>query len=141
MKRRSNSQRGSVVVESASISLVLLMLLIGIFDFAQMLFTHQALMERLRGAARWGAISDPTNTTAITNLVLYNQTTTPSPANGYFGLTSSNVQVSRDGTAATDTDRLTVTIVSPPFKILSPFVAGNRTGQSLRVSVPLGRFN
>src|ERR1700745_1785849 len=94
LSRRKTSS-GSVMVETALIFIVFACFLLGAFDFGQFLFVHQALVERARYAARWGALSDPTNTAAITNMVLYN-----SPAGsgtGYFNLTAANVFVTRSG--------------------------------------------
>ncbi len=88
-----------MIVETALIFLVFACLLLGAFDFGQFLFVHQALVERARYAARWGAISDPTNATSITNMVLYNSPT--GSGTGYFNLTSANVFVTSPG-AGTD---------------------------------------
>jgi Flp pilus assembly protein TadG len=141
MLRRKKTQRGSVFVEAALISLVLMLMMLGIFDFGQMLFRHQALVERARRTVRWGAIYNASDTTAIRNKFLYGQPTVPSGASGYLGLTASNVTVTRDGTPLTDNDRLTLTIVNQPFRMISPYIAGVRTGQPIQVSVPLGMFN
>jgi Flp pilus assembly protein TadG len=134
-------EKGSAIVESALILNVLFFLFLGIFDFAQVLFTHQALLERVRGAIRWGAINDASDATSIRNKILYNQATVPQSPQGYLGLTSSNVSVTRDGTAGTDSDRLTVTITNEPFVFISPLISSSRRGQSFTVSVPLGMFN
>src|SRR6266849_5789644 len=92
--RRRRTGQGSVMVETALIFIVFAGMLIGAFDFGQFLFIHQALVERARYAARWGAINDPTDSASITNMVLYNQATTPPPGTGsYFNLTAGNVTV------------------------------------------------
>jgi Flp pilus assembly protein TadG len=144
--QRTKTQKGSAMVESAFIFTVVACLLLGIFDVGQMLFRHQALVQRARSAARWGAISSYNNTTAIQNKILYNQTTALTDQNGeaaagYFGLTASNVTVQRLGTSGTDNDRLSIRITSPPFHLFSPFVAGDYTGRAIEVDVPLGMFN
>ena len=136
---RRRAQRGSVFMESAFIFLVLVLLLTGIFDFGQFLFVHQALVERARSAARWGIVHNPDNTDAIRNKVLYDSASDPG-STGYFGLTSSNVQVSHTG-AGTNDNRLTVRIVNYPYQMLSPFVAGTYTGPEIRISEALGMFN
>jgi Flp pilus assembly protein TadG len=139
--RRRRSSRGGVFVETALIFIVFASMLIGAFDFGQFLFIHQALTERARYAARWGAINDPTNTTAVQNMVLYNQSTTPMDGRaGYFGLTKDWVQVSTAG-SGTDDYRLVLLITNYPYQIFSPYIAGTYTGPNISVSVPLGLNN
>jgi Flp pilus assembly protein TadG len=135
---RETSSGGSVIVETALIFLVFACLLLGAFDFGQFLFVHQALVERARYAARWGAISDPTNGTAITNMVLYNAPT--GSGTGYFNLTSANVFVTNPG-AGTDNYVLNVKLSGYKYTRVSPYIAGSYTGPQINVSVPLGIFN
>src|ERR1700688_3256521 len=94
-KSRRSKSSGSVIVETALIFLVFACLLLGAFDFGQFLFVHQALVERARYAARWGAITDPTDSVSITNMLLYNSAT--GSGTGYFNLTSANVFVTNPG--------------------------------------------
>ena len=129
---------GSVIVESALIFLVFACLLLGAFDFGQFLFVHQALVERARYAARWGAITDPTDSTSITNMVLYNSAT--GSGTGYFNLTSANVFVTNPG-AGTDNYVLNVKLSGYKYVRVSPYIAGSYTGPQINVSVPLGIFN
>jgi Flp pilus assembly protein TadG len=135
---RETSSGGSVIVETALIFLVFACLLLGAFDFGQFLFVHQALVERARYAARWGAISDPTNGTAITNMVLYNAPT--GSGTGYFNLTSANVFVTNPG-VGTDNYVLNVQLSGYKYTRVSPYIAGSYTGPQINVSVPLGIFN
>src|SRR2546425_1803926 len=94
-RRRQKQSKGAVIIETGLIFVVFSFMLMGAFDFAQFLFIHQALVDRARSAARWGAVNAPTDTSAIQNMVLYNQTTVPEGASsGVFGLTSSMVTVS-----------------------------------------------
>lgn len=129
------------MVESALILVLFLILFIAVFDFAQFLFVHQALVERTRAAARWGAIQDPADSTSITNMVLYNQAVTPPPGTPtYFNLSPSNIVVTNPD-AGTDNYRLNVRISGYRFTILSPFIAGSFTGPTILVSTPLGLYN
>lgn len=138
MRRRSQPRRGSAFIEASLVALTFSLVLIGIFDCGQFLFLHQALVERARYAARWGVVTDPTDTTSIQNMVLYNQTTVPPPpANGYFGLTSSMVQVST-ADSGTDNYRLIIQITSYPYRVFSPLIAGTYTGPNITISVPIG---
>lgn len=139
-RRRRNSS-GQVLVESAFIFLAFIVMLIGIFDFGQFLFVNQALVERARYAARWGAINNPSDSTSITNMVLYNQST--SPATGtptYFNLTASNVAITTPNSGTNDY-RLNLTISGYTYTVLSPYIAGTYTGAPITVSVPLGEFD
>jgi Flp pilus assembly protein TadG len=139
-RRRRNSS-GQVLVESAFIFLAFIVMLIGIFDFGQFLFVNQALVERARYAARWGAINNPSDSASITNMVLYNQST--SPATGtptYFNLTASNVAITTPNSGTNDY-RLNLTISGYTYTVLSPYIAGTYTGAPITVSVPLGEFD
>lgn len=136
--RRRRTSKGSVFVETALIFLAFAGMLIGAFDFGQFLFIHQALVERARYAARWGAINDPTDSASITNMVLYNQ-----PASGaapYFNLTAGNVTVTNPG-SGTDNHLLNITISGYTYTVLSPYIAGSYQGPNISVSVPLGLYN
>ena len=136
--RGRQASRGSSMVEAALVSLTFALVLIGILDCGQFLFIHQALVERARNAARWGAVNNPTDTASIQNMVLYNQASVPPPpASGYFGLTTAMVQVST-ADPSTDNYRLVVQITNYPYRVFSPLIAGTYTGPNITISVPLG---
>jgi Flp pilus assembly protein TadG len=138
---RRARRKGNAVIETAFIFVVFASLVIGVFDFGQFLFVHQALVERARYALRWGVANGPGNTEGIRNIVLYDQSTAPEGATtGYFGLTSSNVVVTRTDVGTND-QRLTVQIINFPYKMLSPFITGSYTGPEIRVSYALGMYN
>lgn len=139
--RRRRSSKGNVMVETAFIFIAFALMLISIFDFGQFLFVHQALVERARSAARWGAVNDPTDSTSITNMVLYNQSATPASGTPtYFNLASANVSVTNPNSGTNDY-RLTVQISGYNYTVLSPYIAGSYTGIPITVSVPLGIFD
>ena len=138
---RRKGRQGSVIIESALIFVVFAGMLIGAMDFAQFLFIHQALVERARYAARWGAIQDATDATSIRNMVLYYQAATPAAGTQtYFGLTAQNITVTNPG-VNTDNYRLNIKISGYSYTVLSPFIAGIYTGIPVTVSVPLGLYN
>ena len=139
-RQRKRGTRGSAVVESALCFIVFAAMLLGTFDFGQFLFVHQALTERARYSARWGAVSDPTNTAAVINMVLYFQSTAPDNPNPYFGLTTDNVTASYldDGTYNA---RLVVNIKDFKYYILSPYIGGQYTGPNIQVTVPVGQLD
>jgi len=139
--RRLWTSKGNVFVETALIFVVFATMLIGIFDFGQFLFIHQALVERARYAARWGAINDPTDSTSITNMILYYQAAAPSSGTpSYFGLTAANVLVTNPNSGTNDY-RLNVTISGYSYTMISPYIGGTYTGAPITVSVPLGVFD
>jgi Flp pilus assembly protein TadG len=139
--RRCRTSKGSALIEMAMIYLVFACMLVGAFDFGQFLFVHQALVERARYAARWGAITDPTDTASITNMVRFYQAADP-PAGtpSYFNLTAGNVVVTNPG-SGTDQYRLNIKISGYSFVALSPYIGGNLNGPPVTVNVPLGLYN
>jgi len=134
---RNKRRRGSAFVETGLIFTTFAFLLVGTFDFGQFLFVHQALVERARSSARWGLVNDPTATDSIKNIVLYNQSTQPSGATGYFGLTSSMVTVTNPGTGTSD-NRIVILISNYPYIILSPYIGGTYTGPNITVVQTVG---
>ena len=141
-----NRRKGSAIVESALIFVAFFVMVMAAIDFGQFLFIHQALTERARSAARWGAINTPTTSSSIVNMVLYNQATDPAgnsstvPTPGYLSLSSSNVTVSSPN-MDTDNARLIVVISGYRYSVLSPYIAGTYTGPAVTVAVPLGLYN
>jgi Flp pilus assembly protein TadG len=132
--------RGSAMVEMSLIGIAFFVILLGICDFGQFLFLQQALVERARAAARWGAVTDPTNSAAIRNMVLYLQSTAPTGGTASFGLTANMVSVST-ADAGTDNYRLVLQISGYSYTALSPYLAGSYRGAPISVSVPLGLYN
>jgi Flp pilus assembly protein TadG len=65
------------MVELSLIGSLFFVLVIGLMDVGQTLFFQQALLERARAAARWGAATDPANSAGIQNMVLYSQPAAP----------------------------------------------------------------
>ena len=138
-KRRRN-QRGSALVEGSLIFLVFFAMLIGAFDFGQFLFLQHAILERGRYAARWGAVNDPTNTAAIKNMILYNQSAAPPSGTAtYFNISADNVSVAT-ADSGTDNYRLTVKITGYTYRIYSLWIGGTYTGPPVNIVQPLGRF-
>ena len=88
-------ERGQTLVEGALVMLTFFALLFGVVDCGQVLVAHQALVERVRAAVRWGVVRPWDGTgDQIANLVLYNRPDEPrAAADGYLGLTRENLQV------------------------------------------------
>lgn len=137
--RRSN-QRGNVIIETAFIFVVFTTMLVGMFDFGRILFVHQAITDRVRYAARWGAANGPGQTDAIKNQVLYGQSTVPAGATGFMGITSGMITVTQAGSGTAD-NRLTVSVTGFPYKTVAPFFNRSWTGPRVSVTLALGIFN
>lgn len=119
--------RGQSLVESTFVLIVFFALLLGVIDCGQVLFAHQALVERVRGAVRWGAVHPFDGTgEQVLNLVLYNQIEEPRQTKGAFlGLARANVQVRYQPATVDrpDDETLSVTIVNYESHFFSPWIA------------------
>jgi Flp pilus assembly protein TadG len=128
MKRAQTNitQRGQTLVESTLVMLAFFALLFAVVDCGQVLVAHQALVERVRAAVRWGVVRSWDGTgDQIANLVLYNQSEEPRMAtDGYLGLTRDNVQVRyQPPTAARpDDETLSVAVVNYSYRFMSPWI-------------------
>src|SRR5438034_11233815 len=83
--------QGQALIETSLVIITLLLTIIGIMDFGQFLFFHQALTDRARAGARY-AITNTYDATAIKNVVRFNSTSDPGTP-GMFGLEESHVTV------------------------------------------------
>jgi Flp pilus assembly protein TadG len=134
LKRRNDRRRGHAMLEGALILTIFLSFLIGTLDFAQFLYFHQSLVERVRTAARYGAVH-PTDTTAIRNMAVYNKAVlTGSETSLVPNLTTDLVSVS-SLSAGTSEARVTVTISNYPFQFFSPFIARAGTARSITATM------
>ena len=131
LTQRKRFQKGSTAVEGALTLTVFLVTFIGIIDIGSVLFRMQGLTERARAGARWGVVNtyDATN---IRNVVIYGN---PAGTGGaLFGLTTELVSVSQvdlgDGIS-----KIRIRIDNYPFRMYTPFLAGNRTLSRVEVSL------
>ncbi len=130
MRRR----RGSTLVESAMVLLLFLVLLLAVMDFAQILFFHQVLTDRVRSGVRY-AVVHPWDTAAVQRYVAANNAAYGA-ASSLFGITPAMVQVLRfdAGTAA---DRIEVRISTYRMRFLSPWFSGVFTPGPFRAVMPV----
>jgi hypothetical protein len=91
------------------------------------------MVSRARMAVRYGA-THPTDTAGMQNLFLYNQTS--AGTNPLFGLSASNVAVTRSGSGTND-DRLTLGISGFSFKRVTLNWAGTKNGKDITVGIPV----
>jgi len=127
-----NRERGSTLLETALVLLTFLCLIIGTVDFAQVLYFHQALVERARAAARYASVN-PTDTTGIKNVAVYN-TTDGSGTALISSFTTSMVSVANSGNNTTGAV-VSVTISGLPIHFLSPYIAQSFNAQSVTVAM------
>ena len=120
-------KRGKDSSRRPSFSLAFFALLLGTIDCAQeVLFAHQAPVERVRSSVRWGVVHEWQGPDQITNLILYNQTDEPHAATaGYLGLIPQNVQVRYRPPTPERPDDETLTVEIVNFEchfFLTPFI-------------------
>jgi Flp pilus assembly protein TadG len=118
-------ERGQSMVEATLVLLVFFALLLGVIDCGQVLFAHQALVDRVNSAARWAAVH-PFDAEQVTNLVLYNQLNEPRMSTaGFMGLTRANVQVRHQLATPErpDDESIGVSIVNYESHFFSPWIA------------------
>ncbi len=141
---KRHRQKGGSLLESTLTLVVFLSLFLGVFDVGEMLFVHQTLTDRTRNAARWGAVNtfDPTS---MTNLVLYGATTPAQGQTPSFGLTASNITVSRPAASIGQPEDRVIVTVTYPVSLVSAFLGRSATWSApaiptwnlqIRVSTP-----
>ena len=120
-------RRGQGLIEATLVLLVFFALLLGIVDCGQVLYAHQALVERVRSAVRWGTVHPYDGAgEQVLNLVLYDQPDPPrADARGFLGLTRENVQVryQQRSPERPDDEMLSVAIVNYESHFFSPWIA------------------
>ena len=131
---RTKNRRGSAILEATFTLVLFYTILFSLFDFSWELFNYQTLMNQVRAGARYGAVN-PGSTTAIQNMVLYNSTT--GSGSGVLGLTSSNVNITRTGTAGGADDRIAVTLTGYRYTLITFVWAGSHGGPDITASMPV----
>ena len=129
--RNQSRRRGQALVESSIVIITLLVMILGIMDFGQFLFYHQALTDRARAGARY-AIANTYDATAIKNVVLYDTPVAPGgQSTGLFGLQAAHVNVIASPNATSPT-RIEVNISGFPMSFLSPYMSRSYTHRTIR---------
>jgi hypothetical protein len=136
------SEKGQGLIEAAFVLVTFFALLLGVIDCAQMLFAHQALVERVRSSVRWGVVHSWDGPDRITNLILYNQTNEPRvvATEGYLGLKRENVHVRYQPPTPErpDDETLTVEIVNFECHFFSPVIGKTLVNpRPVRISAPV----
>jgi hypothetical protein len=136
-------ERGQSLVEAALVLASFFALLLGVADCGQVLFAHQSLVERARGAVRWGSVHPWEGPEPIVNLVLYGQTQEPLKATpGYLGMTAANVLVQHQPATPDrpDDETVSVAIVNFESHLFSPWLSRVLvSARPVLVSAPVAR--
>jgi hypothetical protein len=139
--RRGDNERGQSLIEATLVLFVFFALLLGVVDCGQVLFARQSLVERVRGAVRWGVLHPYMGPDQVTNLVLYGQTDEPLKSTaGYLGMTPANVQVSYRAPTPEqpDDEILSVAIVNFESHFYSPWIGKALVSpRAVQVSAPM----
>jgi Flp pilus assembly protein TadG len=120
IRKLIRDRRGSEMIEAALILGAFLFMLLGTFDFGQLVFVHQSMVERARMAARYAEVNLDTDLPTLQNLIMYGQPTNPGGGTtAAFGLTSANI--SRTQVSNGDVSQeWKITISNYHFSALSP---------------------
>lgn len=110
-------------------------LFLGAIDLAQILLVHQAIVERVRYAARTTAVNC-CNSDTVKNLVLYAQTTVPASPSAFYGLTAGNIAVTFSDQNTAD-QRVTIRVSGFQYKSFTPMITGSYNGIPVTVTIPL----
>jgi hypothetical protein len=117
--------KGQSLVEATLVLIVFFALLLGVIDCGQVLFSHQALVERVTEAVRWGSVHPFDGTgDQIANMVLYHAPNEPRVSTAAFlGLTRANVQVNYQAPPdRPDDETISVAIVRYESHFFSPWI-------------------
>ena len=131
------SEKGQGLIEATFVLLTFFALLLGVIDCAQVLFAHQALVERVRSSVRWGVVHPWEGPDRITNLILYGEQVAPRGATqGFLGLKPENVRIRYQESTPErpDDETLRVEIVNFECHFFSP-VIGKTLVNSRPVSI------
>ena len=139
MTRKTRRERGSTLVESALILTLFISTLLAVLDFGQFLFFHQVLTERVRNAARQGALNwtRGCQVDCVKNLVVYDSTTNTYNGVAVPRLTTANVTVTPPD--ATLDSRLRVTVSNYNFAVFNPWMstAGTKRIRPITAAAPV----
>jgi hypothetical protein len=114
-------QRGQSLVEGTVVMLVFFAMVLGVVDFGQLMFAHQALVERVRTSVRWGTLHPEGGPIAVRNMVLYG--TPEQGADPYMRLAEDNIIVSFDALDQ-DAETLHVEVVNFEAPLFAPWWPG-----------------
>ncbi len=125
------NRRGQSLIEATLVMLVFFALLFGVIDCGQVMYSRQALQDRVQSAVRYASLHPYDGTgEQVANLILYGElTASQKPA--FLDLTRGNIQVRSTG------DLLTVAIVNYDSHFFSPWLRQIVSPRPIVVSAPM----
>jgi hypothetical protein len=134
-------EKGQGLVEATFVLLAFFALLLGVIDCAQVVFAHQALVERVRSSVRWGVVHAWEGPDQVTNLILYGQQDEPRvKTDGFLGLKRENVRIRYQPSTPErpDDETLTVEIVNFECHFFSPVIGKTLVNpRPVKISAPV----
>ena len=113
---RKKRQGGNVILEAALTMTTFSGILLGLFDVGQLLYAQETIAERARQAVRWASVNtwDSDARATVANMIVYGRPEHHEDDNGVgiYGLSTSNVSVTRPQPDFSAGDRILV-VVSP----------------------------
>ena len=131
LKNRSR-RRGSTLVELSLVLMIMVWILVGTVDIAQVIYFHHNLVYRARKAAHFGATTS-WNETEVKNVVIYGNP--EGTGNPFYGLDGANVVSAQLLDAGTSSARVKVSSQNYPYRFFTPGVAGAYTARPIVVSM------
>lgn len=120
LKKCTDNERGSTLVEFALGVTVFATAMFGVLEFGRVLWAHNALTDAVRRGARYAVLHSANDSAAVKNIVVYGDaagTGNPMLPN----LSTANVDVSYSGFGMND-GTVTVKITDYQFQLVIPIV-------------------
>lgn len=137
---RKQRQAGNSILEAALTMTAFCGILFGLFDAGQLLYAQETIAERARQAVRWASVntwnSDAQSTVA--NMIVYGRPEHHDDDNGVgiYGLSTSNVTVTRPQPDFSAGDRIIVVVTPITVPTFSGrIINGAASWPTLRVTV------
>jgi len=129
-RQAKSHERGQSLIEFAFMSVVILILMLGIFDLGRAYFTYLALQDAAGEGASFGSVYPTQVTGSDANNITY-RVRNSAPTGLLVDL--QNAQVSVQTTGTEPGDQITVTVTTD-YQLLTPFVGSIVGSQTLPLS-------
>lgn len=137
---RKKGQAGNVILEAALTMTAFSGILLGLFDVGQLLYAQETIAERARQAVRWASVNtwDSDARDTVANMIVYGRPEHHEDDNGVgiYGLSTSNVSVTRPQPDFSAGDRIVVVV--SPIRVPTfsgSIINGTNSWPTLRVTV------